>query len=316
MKNSLVHKIGIKAYSILLLKKNNLFNNKLLIITKFPTKNYFKEQIMQSKFNLEKGIFVRMSSKYTSIKLPKGKFYSIDKAYRFLKDNYKKGLTIIIHKHLKGKFGGTLTKYKGRLIMEFIKGNWNADYSINPDIIEFSRKGPILSSFYNRRRKTAIIKGEDIYHINIEPLNDIECKKIIKAMNKNLNKIYRILNKDDFNSIEFFIDSKYEFVPFELQCMRKLSYNLRKEGDILKKSFFEVKSVDDLKEWDGNGEILIDIECDIDRAEKLLKIIENLKGEVMKVYVKYGLLSHPSILLREAGLKVNKLTEGYITQRY
>ena len=52
------------------------------------------------------------------------------------------------------------------------------------------------------------------------------------------------------------------------------------------------------------------------QVEKLLKIIENLKGEVMKVYVKYGLLSHPSILLREAGLKVNKLTEGYITQRY
>ena len=121
------------------------------------------------------------------------------------------------------------------------------------------------------------------------------------------------------NSIEFFIDNNYNFVPFELQSIKGLNSKYR--NDILggSKSFYEITSINDLEVGDKKKDILINIPCDIDRAENLLKIIQKLKRKIRvlvinKVYVRYGLLSHPSILLREAGFKVCKLSEGYITK--
>ncbi len=67
-----------------------------------------------------------------------------------------------------------------------------------------------------------------------------------------------------------------------------------------------ISSREDLLRWDG-GNILLKI--DLKRGEEVLmkEYVSFLKKSNVKVFVSFGILSHPSILLREMGIEVYPL---------
>lgn len=312
MSKSRINQIGIKAYSLELLQIYGLFKNRLLMLRNAPNKELFNRKIEESGFDLENiGIFIRMSDPVTSIKLPKGRFHDTDAAYEFIKEVKKDNWTVIVHDQLKGKYGGTITNIGGRLLMEFIEGEWNADYTICPDELIFNKDGSIEKKIYSKNRKSAVFRNGKPIHIDVKPLRRDELEKILYLMNENIESLFKLTEESGFNSIEFYISPKYEFLPFELQNINNtdISDKLRKEK--IKTDFFEISSNHDLQNWDGEKKLLLTIPCDLDRGNQLLEVASKISGKTEIVYVRYGVLSHPSIVLREMGFEVKQLTEDY-----
>ena len=69
-------------------------------------------------------------------------------------------------------------------------------------------------------------------------------------------------------------------------------------------SFFHVKRPDDLVDWDGKRPLLLMITTQRGRERELIDLAAALPRGSVEVFVTFGYLSHPAILLREFGINV------------
>jgi hypothetical protein len=80
---------------------------------------------------------------------------------------------------------------------------------------------------------------------------------------------------------------------------------------IVEDNFFPIKSYDDIKKWDKKSDLLLTLTVYRKDKDKFLKLIDEIKKYKSEVYVEYGLLSHPAILLREVGLATKPYLKDY-----
>ncbi len=302
-----IDEIGIKAYSLEILKDQGLFDEKLYISADKLSKKELVHNLQKAGFQDGEKMFVRFSSPDTSIKLPKKGCNGFDTLYRFVNEQTKKDLVLIVHSFILGKYGGTITRVGDELVMEFIKGGWNADYSINVDTVTF-KDGLSKWYVYQGHRTVPYVVNGQVIQKRIGPLERKTIQKIFSSVSPQIGKITKLLD-NEFNSLEFLIDSNYCLKPIELQNIATVDHQLKinKCPD----KVFELKTPHDLKRWDRTTDLLISIPADMDRADELLLVIKEIKNFVSHVYINYGILSHPAILLREEGIKVERKMSNY-----
>ena len=94
---------------------------------------------------------------------------------------------------------------------------------------------------------------------------------------------------EDEKGIYYFLN--YRKVPEISECVMS------------EKELTVINSLDDFSKWKGE-DILLKI--DLKRGQEILlkQVVPLLRESGTKVYVEFGLLSHPAILLREFGIEV------------
>jgi len=65
-----------------------------------------------------------------------------------------------------------------------------------------------------------------------------------------------------------------------------------------------INTIEDLRQWNGEGDLLLKLNMKRGEEELLREYIPHLKKAEGKVFVEFGILSHPAILLRELGVNV------------
>jgi hypothetical protein len=190
--------------------------------------------------------------------------------------------------------------------LEFVEGDWNADYSLNMDTAIFT--DPVSTWYlYQEVRKVPYVDGGEVKFKSIDPVNDELAKKIFENFLPKISIIREFLT-DEYNSLELLIDEDGKFNPLKLLNIKSLPHSTPLE---VLDNVFEIKTPHDLEHWDKKTKLLISIPANIDKADALMSVIAEIKKYTDSVYISYGILSHPAILLREAGLKVERKISNY-----
>lgn len=304
--DSEIKEIGIKAYSLKLLKEKHIFDEKLYISPDLPPKELFYASLIKEGFKDGDELSCRTSHPLKEVHLPRTIANSFDEAYEFYTKNLRRDFSIVLHTLMHAKYAGTITKADNELVFEFVEGDWNADYSLNMDTAIFNNVGSTWY-LYQGKRKVPYVVGSEVKYKEIDPVKDDLAKKIFDNLLSKLPVIKDILS-GNFNSLELLIDDDGKFQALKLLNIESVS---KKKPSQVLDEVFELKTQHDLVHWDKKTKLLISIPANIDRADALMNVITEVKKYTDDVYISYGILSHPAILLREAGFKVERKISNY-----
>ncbi len=301
-----IKKIGIKAYSLKILKERHIFEENLYISSDLTSKEEFVKALEREGFRDGDELSCRFSNPTRTVHFPRKTCSSFAEAYAFFKASYKKGDTVIVHNLMHAKYDGTITLMNDEIVMEFIEGDWNAGYSLNADTVVF-KDGISTWYLYQRVRKVPYVVGAEIKFKEIDPITNATAEKISKNIASKLTFLKDLLS-GDFNSLATLIDDDGRLQPLKLHNIKPESI---KPSQFAEKSVFELKTPLDLRRWDKKTKLLISIPANIDRADALMGVISEIKKYTDDVYISYGILSHPAILMREAGFSVERKISNY-----
>ncbi|MFH1501344.1 MAG: hypothetical protein ABIE22_05380 [archaeon] len=285
---------GQKAESLLELKRKGLFNQKLVVLEDLPEKKDFFNLLMEKGFKNGEDLAVRFSSPTKHTNLPRSiVIKSIEGVYSFIKENFKDGLYPIIHTFVFPDFGGTLIKKNDKFYINIVNGAWEPLSSQSCDVIILGDEDFIW--FYPEEKECLLVEGE----------------RLIKKRLKNV--------EEDIISLAIFIKRKVETLGFDEDILYEFIFTPDKEfvvmefrkgvdiGDfdlqVRRLDVLEIKEGGDLDKWDKKQDLLLSVPVDREEDIVLFDIIEKIKPYKQKVYVDYGLCSHPCIILREHGIK-------------
>lgn len=299
-------KIGIKAYTLKFLKEKGVFKENLYISDDLPSKEDFINSLKSEGFKDGDELSCRFSTPVRAVHFPRKTCNGFDEAYEFFKGIYKKGDTIIVHNLLHGKYDGTITLFNNEIILEFVEGDWNAGYSLNADTAVFNDR---VSTWYlyQGKRKTPFVDGTEIKYKEIKPISDAIAKKINNNIVHKLPLLRELLS-EEYNSLATLIDEDGKLQPMKLHSIKPSSV---KPLPLNEDEIYEIKMPSDLRRWDKKAKLLISIPANIDKADALMGVISEIKKYTDNVYISYGILSHPAILMREIGLKVERKISNY-----
>jgi hypothetical protein len=179
------------------------------------------------------------------------------------------------------------------------------------DKIVFDRNEITYALFNGSRTGRVIDENKSIYKKNFPPLELEEIRHIRKIIENRLEKI-KLLTEYFYPLIcEFHIDFQDSLAIMEIRnefylknWMRPIKYFLQTK---------KVSTVSDIKKLKKGDNVILDISLSREETrECFYEIINALKKVgISTVYVKFGLLSHPAILLREHGIRPIPIFKNY-----
>ncbi len=283
-----------------------LFPDAVLIIDKdvIIDKNLF----YQAGFKDNDKLAVRFSSP-TVKNLPRSiTLNSVDEAIDYIQKVRQPQTYPIIAKLISVKYSGAVYLDDKDFILDLWPGLDEYEVMTGPSdrIFELDRKVRILN--YKGRRKARFVdENGSVYWDEAEPLELKEIERIYKKIKSHEDKLKTL--RKDFNPLlcDFHIDINGKIFFMGVFKTGKISVH---ESE-LPGHFHRIASVIDAKNWDGKGDVLIDMRLPREKKDELLLAIEILSKKTNHVYVSFGLLSHPAILLREAGIEPVQINHLY-----
>ena len=189
-------------------------------------------------------------------------------------------------------------------------GIWEVDATEAPDIIQ--KKDDELTIWrFRQPREAKLINDENkFYKEKRDPFTFAQLQEFYKKLEPYKDRL-EIVRKI-FNPLfcHFYEDDQGRLCFINLRNVGGVPIN---EGS--PSAFHVVKDISDIETWDGNLPVLFDVQTERDNDAPLIETIKALRDkEIKSVFVNYGILSHPAILLREAGVQVQQSYQLYEKQ--
>lgn len=296
--------LGWKLYGLYEFSKLGLFNRSFIIFQNIHNKEKLIKQLEQKGFKDYDEVAIRFS-KENVMNLPFfiGKFSLEQIANTIIKE--KKNYVPFVHKLVKTKFSMCLY-YDGKTIFLEVWPGIGASkknvFNENPDLIKIDSHISIAK--YLKKRHVEDVDSK-VFTANPFDVSFLEkLSRIILSYKNKLDKLLKIQNPIlcDLNC------ESEEDINF-MGIQKSKTMNLDKIHNSTKE-YYIVKSMEDLKNYDGSKELFFDIPLNRDNHD-WVTIIDILKC-LPKVYVK-SLTMHLSVILREFGVNVEK---GFIDEDY
>lgn len=285
--------IGMKANAMKKFYSLGLFQKKLLVAEAGTTINEIMRLLQET--GMKRQITVRYSCG-CELGLPRGFVLGEEGVYSFLKQTWNPDWTVILHESIAVKDSYELYMDEEKIILEHIPGMWESDNQTTPDVWLYQDNKVTVFAAGSVRvaRYEDLISEEYLY---IEPCSEEELKKTAQMVFeyiKILKKNWAVTNGINFHFVRDQEDKCY-FLNYR-EMMKFPDWESAENLTV-------IHSKEDLFRWKG-GNILLKI--DLKRGEEVLlkEYVPFLKKTRTKVYVQFGVLSHPAILLREMGIDV------------
>ncbi len=281
-----------------------LFSKKMLI---FEPGNTLAEL---KKLLNEKGLDEELTIRYSykgELGLPR--FFAVDStaALDFISKTYNPEWTIIIHESICVRDSYELYLDNAKAILEHVPGMWETDNKESADNWLFDKRNVTANAvaYIRKARYEDMLSNEYKY---VEPYSELDIKETARKVFPYIDKLKKNWKIEQGAIFHFVADDKGEFFFLNYRKVSHISSCVEEKKDLT-----IVKNTSDLLKWKG-GDILLAI--NLNRGEEVLlkKYVPFLKKNNVKVYVQFGILSHPAILLREMGIEV--LPEYAIHKKY
>ena len=218
---------------------------------------------------------------------------AIDKIEALKQDDW----SIIVYPSINVKESYELYMDHEKTVLEYVPGMWESDSHLLADTTVLI--GNSLKLWSSRERRVAKYENsKGVWTEYVRPTDKNAAIKRFQEMLPTINAL-RTVFRNDF-PLNFHFVSDGERISF-LNCRlsKEINCSLHNGND-----FFEIRNISDCEDWNGQPAILF---CpNLRRGEEsiVLEFVPFLKNAGVPIYVKFGILSHPAILLREFGIAV------------
>lgn len=297
------NKFGLKGAAMIYFSRNGLFTSKPVIFFK-PNTNIssIKSRLFKTNFQNEE-IAVRYSYQ-NELGLPRYFASDVYDAFDFIKKTINRHWFVIVHRYIQVYRSFELYITSNGYILEHIPGIWESDNTLNTDVIVYNSEKQYALVYPDERRNKILLPANEEKSMLFKPTSEdiitswfLKTNKIIKKINNKLKKHYPLIchfvsdREDNWNFLN----------------IRKTTSLLENKYDTLTHStnklhFYIVKNMSDVKRWDGNENILLHLSIKRGYEILLRELIPFLQSSKVNVYVDFGILSHPAIILREFGI--------------
>lgn len=300
---------GNKAAAHYMFKDIGLFQGELLLFPPTYSINSIKKELEKKSSNL-KNYAVRFSKK-NQVNMPRGFFKTYSEALTFIGKNCEStgDASIIIHDVIIPNYSYELYWDNESFFIQVQPGIWEVDNTYPPDIMMQTRDGVKLYSY--TETKTCRVVDENFQFklkrnlplsfefLMSRYLEIIKLKETLEPFRKIFNPLFCHFIENE--------NSKFQFINARKTSTIRLNSTL---DDI--NVFHKIRSIKDIENWDGKKPILFAIRSTRENDSEIIRAAQIFAGQ--KVYITYGLLSHPAILLRECNVKVEQVFSLYKTK--
>lgn len=286
--------LGLKAAAMKLFCDMRWFTKSVLFIPPHASLKAIEQQFERAIF-ANTGLTVRFSYK-GEIGLPrffaKGKTEALDIVR--LKKNPK--WTAIVHEYMYVNHSFEIVVDYDRVVLEHVPGIWESESDVSPDVL--INEHDTWTAYRVSSLRTASLKQPDgTLMMDVEP--------------STLKELYDWKNKVKNLSAE--VRTRFKSVlPLNFHCVSenhdwqflnvRTSGKIGLPGKLASRRFHIVSSPEDLNHWDGATPILLRLSPERGNEDCLADIIPNLPADDDLIFIDFGVLSHPAIMLRELGV--------------
>lgn len=261
------------------------------------------EKIDQALLEMEtntQGFTVRFSFKDT-LNLPRGFFRKPQECLDFISKE-RRDYAIIIQEYTQLVNSFELYSDGSLFYLQVLPGIWEVDTAEAPDIIQ-EKVGNLCIWRFQQTRKAKLTNSQNrFYTEERDPFSFIQLQEFYGKLEPFRDKLEIVRKTFDPLFCHFYEDYKG----------RLCFINVRNVGDVPINEdsppiFHIIKGPFDIEKWDGDRPILFDVQAERGNDTPLVTAIRSLRDKRVKsVFVNYGILSHPAILLREADIQVQQ----------
>lgn len=240
-------------------------------------------------------VTVRFSYK-NQIGLPRYFAKDQNDALRYLEENLRQDWAVILYNSICVLDSFELYLDARQMILEHVPGIWESDSKLYADAIYQNETQTDL--WLAKDARMARLENEDgNVWLEVPPLDKSKADNLLEMV----APIAAGLRKDfaDDLPLNFHFVSDGDHFYF-LNC--RLSTEIRNGTDMLER-LHRVVSASDMEDWDGVSGILFEPNLTRGETTFLAEFIPFLKDAKVPVYVNFGILSHPAIMLREFGIE-------------
>ena len=287
-------KQGLKYQAMSFFVENKLFHNEVFFFTKGTSVSEIRQTLLTKVENTP--VTVRFSCRQ-DIGLPRvfadSPVDAVNKIAKLKQDDW----SVIVYRSLNVEGSFELYLDKEKTILEYVPGIWESDSHLMTDVALMTEN----NSYFWLINDDRVAKFEDSAgesRRSIHPTSITEAVYRFKAFLPTIKKL-RLLFENDF-PINFHFITDGRQIDF-LNCRLSKKFDWRICADSI---FFPIKKLSDCASWDGHSAILFSPELARGEEVNIAAFIPFLTNVDVPIFVDFGILSHPAIMLREFGITV------------
>lgn len=288
-------KLGLKADAMKKFQKMGLFEGTLVVLEPGCTKKAV-EGALKNTPGLDSRITVRYSCA-GELGLPRCFADGKTQAQAFISSTWKPEWATIIHESIDVRNSFELYMDEDKAILEHIPGMWESDNTLCTDLWIY--QGHQVTAYAaSGVRQAKYEDAQSITHQAVEPYTEADMRRVAIETFPYIERLWNKWPARNGDNFHFVRNGEGKF--FFLNYRRTMEIPQLQEGS---EDLLTITCKEDLKKW--NGESLL-LKINMNRGEEAIikEYVPFLKKNWAKVYVPFGILSHPSILLREMGIDV------------
>lgn len=287
--------IGLKAEAMKKFHATGLFPQKMLISEPGEGLEELEHRIRKMD-DLNGPVTVRYSWDRT-LGLPRCFAADREEALKFIRDTYQAEWSVILYESISVKHSYELCLDSDKSILEHVPGMWESDSHIAADLWVYE-KNQVTTYAVSNVRNAKYESSSGITYAPVEPYTEAELRQIALSILPYTQTLRRNWTINCGTNFHFVQDENGNF--FFLNH-RELSSS--PEWNSVRVPLTTISSTKDFASWKG-GDVLLKINLKRGEEGLLAEYVPFLKTHDCKVYVQFGILSHPAILLREMGIRV------------
>jgi len=253
----------------------------------------------------DRGFTIRFSYK-DALNLPRGFFQTPQECLEFIKKE-RRDYAIIVQEYTRLVNSFELYSDGNLSYLQALPGIWEVDAKEAPDVVR-EKDGDLTIWRFRQPRQAKLINDERKFQTKEkDPFTLEQLQEFYRKLELYKDKLEAI--RKIFNPLfcHFYEDDKGRFCFINLRDVEEFTINEDSPSN-----FCVIKNSSDVEKWDGGTPILFDVQTERGDDAPLIATIESLRSkEIDSVFVNYGILSHPAILLREAGIQVHQSYQLY-----
>lgn len=241
------------------------------------------------------GITIRYSFK-NEIGLPRFFVWTKEEAVDIIRKTWDQKWCAIIHSYISVVSSFEMYISSDHIVLEHVPGIWESDSRTIPDIIIVdAHSKQVLRARENRKGKLKSPAGasEELF----KPVDFSTLKQWVKRVEPYVRRFRDRFSEQLPLICHFVEDNRGHWQFLNLRRTQHIKTNYQRPD-----SFHVVRSLPDLKKWNGRTPILLQISLGRGSENLIRDFALHLPKSEGSIYIDFGLLSHPAMMLREVGI--------------
>lgn len=264
----------------------------------------------------EEGVTLRFSLG-DALGLPRLFVRSHDALVDTLRAVHRPEWTTIIHPYLDVRRSFEANIERTAWLLEHVPGMWESDNTLLPDLLQQRSNGELEASLYVFERSAKVASTSGTWGIlEAPPIKKSQAQVWVRKLRPILETLRRDFRSELPINVHFVEDNTQRWHFLNVRAgFHETPHNDR----VAVQEPHPIASLIDLAGWDGSRPLLFRATTERGNESSLHELLIALRQRSSTVYVEFGLLSHPAIVMREFGLTVlsaNRLSTPFGRQRF